>query len=126
MSESLTELSRLLLETKLAITELNGMASEKIVERDDYERRLIAALNAVELNSIRNDYGTFSLKESVVPSEIDWELFHNWIIKNNALHMLHRRVSNGEYAKLIEMGEEVPGITPFKKVTVGTRKPANT
>lgn len=126
MSESLTELSRLLLETKLAITELNGKVSDMKAERDDYEQRLIASLEAVELNSIRNDYGTFSLKESVVPSEIDWELFHNWIIKNNALHMLHRRVSNGEYAKLIEMGEEVPGITPFKKVTVGTRKPADT
>lgn len=126
MSESLNELSRLLIESKLAITELNGIVNEKKAERDDYEYRLITAMNAVDLNSMRNDSGTFSLKESIVPSEIDWELFHNWILENNSLHLLHRRVSNAEYAKLIEMGEDIPGITPFKKVTVGTRKPANT
>ncbi len=126
MSESLKELSRLLIETKLDITKLNKIVSDKKEKRDDFERRLIAAMNANELNKITTDAGTFSISNTIVASKIDWDIFHRWIIDNDALYMLQRRVSGTEYAKLVEMGEEIPGITPFKKITVATRKPANT
>ena len=126
MSESLKELSRLLVESKSKITDLNSQSRAETAIKEDLEFRLISAMNAVDLDSFKNDCGSFSLKESIVPSEVDWDVFHQWVINNDAMYLLQRRISVVEYKKLIEMGEEVPGVTPYNRVTVGTRKPADT
>jgi len=110
------------METKTAITALNTNVKELTAIKTDLDSRIIAGINALGMDQIRNDQGTFSLSKSVVPSEIDWEIFHQWILDNNMLHLLQRRVSGKEYSDMVAMGENIPGITPFDKVTLKTLK----
>jgi len=122
MSDSLNELSRQLMETKTAITALNANVKDLTGLKTDLELRIIAGISALGMDQIRTPEGTFSLSKSVVPSEIDWELFHQWILDNNMLHLLQRRVSGKEYSDMIAMAESIPGVTPFDKVTLKTLK----
>lgn len=122
MSESLDELSRQLMETKTAITTLNANVKDLTAIKVDLELRVIDGITALGMDQIRTPEGTFSLSNSVVPSEIDWEIFHEWILENNMLHLLQRRVSGKEYSDMIAMGERIPGVTPFDKVTLKTLK----
>ena len=122
MSDSLAELSRQLMDVKSNISNLNSDVKNLTTIKVDLELRLIAGMNAIGQDQIRNPYGTFSLAESTVPSDIDWEIFHNWIIEHNVLHILQRRVSIKEYSDMIAMGETIPGVTPFNKITLKTLK----
>lgn len=122
MSDSLDELSRQLMETKNSIAALNSDVKELTSIKADLELRMIAGISALGLDQVRNPNGTFSLSNSVVPSDIDWEIFHQWILDNKMLHLLQRRVSGKEYSEMIAMGETIPGVTPFDKVTLKTLK----
>ena len=70
----------------------------------------------------RGSLASASITEQVVPVIDDWELFSEWVMDNDALYMLHRRVSAGPWKELRDTGEEVPGIEPFTKVGVSLRK----
>jgi len=122
MSESIDELSRQLINVKNVITDLNSQVKDLKSEREDLERRLLAVLQAVGLNQARNEYGTFTIQETIVPSDIDWEKFHAWILENDMLHLLQRRVNVKDYRDMIEMGEEIPGTTPYKATKILTKQ----
>jgi len=124
MSEAITQLTKELMETKATISALTKEAKDLGPLKIDLELRLKAAMETLDLDQVRNDFATVSLSTSIVPSEIDWSVFHAWIVENDMLHLLQRRVSGTEYQTLIEMEgpEFVKGITPYEKVTVKTLK----
>ena len=120
MSDSLLELSTQLMDTKSTITDLNAQLKILTATRIDLEIRLIGSMEAIGQDQIRNACGTFTLSKSTVPSEIDWETFHQWIYDNQMMHLLQRRISPKEYSDQIAMGEIIPGVTPFEKTTLRT------
>ncbi len=101
------------------LNEESKIIKEKIAQ---YEVELIQHLETTGLDQVRTENATFSLSTSIQPVAKDWEAIGQWIIENNAIHLLQRRISTIPYRELLDQGEEVDGIEPFEKTVVKTRK----
>ena len=122
-SASTQEIADELFRVKKDITDLNNQSRELGKYRDELEQALIQHLDDDGYDQIRTELATFSRKEEVVPVAKDWDSIHGWILENQATHLLQRRLSAGAYRDLIEEEYDgIPGIEPFTKVTISTRK----
>ena len=65
---------------------------------------------------------TATRTERIVPIINDWDEFAEYVLENQALHMLQRRVSAAAFGEMYETGQEVPGLAPFNKVDISLRK----
>jgi len=119
---NLQELADSLFHIKATITELNKEVKDLTEQKTEAERELIDELNKLGLDQIRTDTATYSVKEETVPVAKDWEAIGAWVIKNNAMHLLQRRLSSVSYREFLELGEEIPGTEAFTKSTISTRK----
>ena len=122
-SQSLKELSRLLRESKLKITSLNAEAKAEGVLKEDFENRLIAAMDAAGTITVKNDYGTFGRVETVMPVSKDWEEIYDYVRENDAFHLLSRKILAKTYRELLAAGEIIPGVGSYTNVTISVRKP---
>ena len=125
MSESIKELTRLLKGSKLKISTLNAASKEEGVLKEDYEKRLIAAMNAIGTETIKNDLGTFGIQSAIMPIAKDWEAIHKYVKENDAFHLLYRQILATSYREMLDAGEEIPGIETYERVTISVRKPTN-
>ena len=91
----------------------------KIAECNDW---LLEKLQEVGTVTARGSSASATITESVVPVIEDWGLVQDYILKNDALYLVHRRVSAGPWRELMDTGEAVPGITPFTKRSISLRK----
>lgn len=89
---------------------------------DDLQARYIQRCKEVGTEYARGRLGSATIVETVVPKIDDWDLVENWIKERDALYLLHRRISSVAWKELQDMGETVPGIEPYTKVTVSLRK----
>lgn len=66
--------------------------------------------------------GTISIGENILPQVIDWDVFGEHIIENDALYLLQRRPSAAAYRELLDSGETVPGLEPYTQRSINLRK----
>lgn len=92
------------------------------VEMKDLNDWLIAKYGEVGTVTARGNYASATITETVVPTIEDWGLVQNYIIENDALYLVHRRISSGPWKELTDTGEVVPGIVPFTKRAISLRK----
>ena len=88
----------------------------------DLQTRYIQRCKEVGTDYARGKLGSATIVETVVPKIDDWDLVAEWIKDNDALYLLHRRISSVAWKELQDMGETIPGIEPFTKTTVSLRK----
>ena len=63
-----------------------------------------------------------SVAEAVVPTVKDWTAVEAFIKENDAFYLMERRVSSAAYRELRQMiGDEIPGIEPFNRITLNLR-----
>ena len=65
---------------------------------------------------------SFSVSRNVVGNVQDWDTVWDYIITNNATHLVQRRLANAAYKELLDMDETLPGVEPFTKVSLNMRK----
>jgi len=123
MSESLKELSRLLKESKVKITDFNAASKAEGLVKEDYERRLIAAMDAAGTTVVANEYGNFGRNETIVPVPKDWEAIYEYVKANDAFYLLYKQITSTAYRELLETGEEIPGVESYTRVSISVRKP---
>jgi len=126
MAESLKELSRLLKESKLKIADFNSQSKAEGVNKIDLENRLIAAMDAAGTEMVKNEFGSFSRTETILPVAKDWELIYDYVKEFDAFELLAKSIKSDTYRKLLEMEEEVPGVETYTKVAISVRKPSGT
>jgi hypothetical protein len=83
---------------------------------------LLKVYDAQGVTLCRGRLASASLSETVIPIVDDWDSFTQYIIENEALHLLERRPSTAAWRELHEGGELVPGTAPFTKRTINVRK----
>jgi len=97
------------------IKEINAKISE-------CEKWLLGRLSEVGTTTARGLRASITVTESLVPQIEDWGKVSDWVKENDAIYLLHRRISVGPWKELLDAGEEVPGINPFKKTGIALRK----
>lgn len=101
------------------IAALNKQVKDLKSEYDEIASEMIGQLDEAGTSLMRTEFGTVSILESEVASVEDWDVFHKWIRKNDAFHMLIRRVNNAPYRETLALrkNRKIPGVS-----TVKTRK----
>lgn len=108
-------------ETKTKVSELNAIVKDLNKLKMDYEQRLVAAMNAVDLDQVRNEDATFSVKTTINPVPKDWDLIHKWVLETGNLQIFMRRIMGKPYNELKELGEEIPGTEEVELTTIATK-----
>jgi hypothetical protein len=83
---------------------------------------LLVQLDKVGTTIGRGSFASASVTETTVPTIEDWGLVEQYVLDNDAVYLLHRRVSSGPWKELQDAGTDVPGIRPFTKRAISLRK----
>jgi molecular chaperone GrpE (heat shock protein) len=86
------------------------------------ESNLISMLQEQEMDTGKSKLASATISTSIVPAVDDWEAFYGFIVESNQPFLLERRPSVTAYRDLLQAGEEVPGVSPFTKVSLSLRK----
>lgn len=86
------------------------------------QQNLLTRLEEVGTTTARGALASATVTESVVPRIEDWGEVADWILANDAIYLLHRRISSGPWKELLDAGEIVPGISQYTKTTISLRK----
>ena len=86
------------------------------------EAQLLQKLDDEKQTMGRGSSASASVSNAEIPMVEDWETFGQYLIDNDALYLLQRRVAVRAYRELKESGEEIPGTTTFPKRTISLRK----
>lgn len=70
----------------------------------------------------RGKLASASITKQLVPQARDWDEIYDYIRENDAMYLLHRRISAGAWKELLDSGTDVPGIEAYEKETVSLRE----
>jgi len=117
MHEMIAEKKALHVDKDMLEKELNAVKAH-IYEIDE---QLMGAMDDAGLMQIADDAMTVYISEMIVPTVSDWDAAHAWIVENNAMHMMERRMSARAWRESEESGIHIPGTEPFTKRSVKRR-----
>jgi hypothetical protein len=101
---------------------LESQVKEVNKEIADLQQGLLARFQEVGTDYARGSMASASVTETIVPQIDDWGQVAEWVMENDALYLLHRRVSSGPWKELRDAGTDVPGIEPYTKVAISLRR----
>ena len=101
---------------------LENQIKEVNAEIADISDWLLDRCDDVGTTTAKGSLASIVVTESVVPRVEDWDAVADYVIDNDAIYLLHRRVSSGPWRELLDTGETVPGITPFTKRAISLTK----
>jgi hypothetical protein len=88
------------------------------------EEQIEAQMDAQGITKASGAKATLSFSFSTiadVQGDEGWTKLYAYIKKTGYWHLLHRRVTDGAYAELLEAGKKVPGVEPFVKKRINLR-----
>lgn len=85
------------------------------------EADLLRQMQAEGLEKAGGKFASASIVEAVKPTVEDWDLFYNYIKKNDYFHLLERRPSVTGCRELFETKGKIPGVVPFTIQKVSLR-----
>ncbi len=101
---------------------LEAQIKETNAEITECQEWLLTRYKEIGTTTARGALASATMTETVVPVIDNWGEVAEWVIANDAIYLLHRRISSGAWKELLDTGESVPGITPFTKTTISLRK----
>jgi hypothetical protein len=101
---------------------LEGQVKEVNAEIAQCQEDLMRRLDEVGTATARGSMASIVITENVVPNIDDWGAVSEWVVENDAVYLLHRRVSAGPWKELMDAGQNVPGITPYTKRAISLTK----
>lgn len=79
------------------------------------------------LKSVKTEHGTIILSENTRYYAQDWDAFRDFILENEALDLLEKRVAQRNMAQFLEdnPGKVPPGLNSSSEFKISVRKPTN-
>lgn len=87
----------------------------------EHETKLFETFDAQGLKSGKGDLASISISESTEFNLEDDTEFFKYVKKNNAFHLLQRRISAPAAREIFEQKGMVPGLVPFQKRRLNIR-----
>ena len=87
------------------------------------EEELMAVMRDQGLTRVSSQGLTLAISESIVPQLKSWEKFEPYVYRNQALHLLERRIHTTAWREALEdrQGTAIPGIEPWTRVKLSVR-----
>jgi hypothetical protein len=88
---------------------------------------LLVACNTINADSIKTAHGTVMRQMKERYSCSDWDSFYKFVLDNEAVHLLERRVHQGNMKTYIEENSNdglPPGTSVMREYEISVRKPS--
>lgn len=105
-------------EKETLISQANKIA--ETIEKMEVE--VLARMDKEGVTMTRGKNAQVILTESEVPKVADWDDFYKYILENEAVHLLQRRIAVPAARETIESGDEIAGVSIFTKRQISLRK----
>lgn len=94
------------------------LKADKEVERlakveKNFETTIIEALQSADMKAAGGSLCTLTLQSKIKPVAEDWPQLYDYIKKNDAFDLLHKRLTEGAIKLRWEDGIAVPGVSSF-------------
>ena len=106
------------------IRTLEEQKKELTTTLNELEVQILERLDEVGVTTARAAEASVTITEQMVPQIDDFDAALDWIGNEfeERKHLLFRRITSGSFKELIDMGELVPGVSPYTKRKVSLRK----
>ena len=104
--------------------------NRKLTELKDHanalEDQIKTIMSDMALKKAGTELASISISETIVPTADPehWNEIREWAIENDYQELLPRSLNQTSYRELLEMGIEIPHVTPFNKVKMSITKVA--
>tara|TARA_X000001036_G_C20690270_1_gene809149 strand:+ start:5171 stop:5572 length:402 start_codon:yes stop_codon:yes gene_type:complete len=97
----------------------NSHLKDLRAEESEIDSMLLTKMETEGIERTANHVASVSVREEVVPNVENWDEVYPYIVENELWSLLHRRISSTSFREIIELGEQVPGITTrtLRKIT---------
>lgn len=126
----LDKLTRIYMKMRSAIQDLEREYDTKLEALKTQQQQVKHAIKdqmlAAGTKSVRTDYGTVSLTEKSRFYTQDWDSFKKFVVEQDAVDLLERRIHQTNMAKFLEENPSLmpPGLNSDTEFDVSVRKPA--
>lgn len=129
-SVPLDKLVRVYMKMRAAIQEIEKEYDTKLEELKAQQQLVKNSIKDQMLSmgskSIRTDFGTVVLAQKTRYYTNDWESFKQFVIDNDAVDLLEKRIAQSNMAKFLEENPSLvpPGLNSDSEFDVSVRKPS--
>jgi len=105
-------------------------ASDKVLldDMDALEKEMLVICNDTNASSIRTGSGTVIRKLNERYTTNDWDNFKKFVMDNDAVDLLERRIHQGNFKQFMSEHERdglPPGVNVMREFGIVVRKPSN-
>ncbi|AGV54081.1 hypothetical protein [Alteromonas mediterranea] len=119
----LKELIGQALEERRTYRELDKKAKLHKEVFDDLKMQIIKICEELGIDATSIDgLANIRVSEKTHASVKDWDALIAWMKENDAFYLFQKRIASSAYNELLEQGEDIPGIEPFKQADVTIRE----
>jgi hypothetical protein len=126
----LDKLTRVYMKMRAKMQEIEAEYEAKIDSLKEQQKEVKNAIKDLMLaqgsKSVRTDYGTVLLTEKTRFYTQDWDSFKTFVVEQDAVDLLERRIHQGNMAKFLEENPSLlpPGLNSDTEFDVSVRKPS--
>lgn len=126
----LDKLTRVYMKMRAKIQEIEAEYEAKIDSLKEQQKEVKNAIKDLMLaqgsKSVRTDYGTVLLTEKTRFYTQDWDSFKTFVVEQDAVDLLERRIHQSNMAKFLEENPSLlpPGLNSDTEFDVSVRKPS--
>lgn len=126
----LDKLTRVYMKMRAKIQEIEAEYEAKLDSLKEQQKEVKNAIKDLMLaqgsKSVRTDYGTVLLTEKTRFYTQDWDSFKTFVVAQDAVDLLERRIHQGNMAKFLEENPSLlpPGLNSDTEFDVSVRKPS--
>lgn len=126
----LDKLTRVYMKMRAKMQEIEAEYEAKIDSLKEQQKEVKNAIKDLMLaqgsKSVRTDYGTVLLTEKTRFYTQDWDSFKTFVVEQDAVDLLERRIHQSNMAKFLEENPSLlpPGLNSDTEFDVSVRKPS--
>lgn len=120
-------LAKIYIKIRTKIQELTKDISELEAQKDEVANAMREQMKLIGSKSVRTDFGTVTMQLKTRYTSQDWDSFKTFMMQNDALDLVERRISQLNMAKFLEEnpGLVPPGLNADSEYTITVKKPTN-
>lgn len=109
--------SKLITEYK-KLRELERQLNQQTKLVEELRHEMQTEMGIAGTDTYKSELGTVSVAKQSIPTVKDWEAFYTYLLDNQAVDLLQRRISTSAWRERVEEGEVIPGVELFEKATL--------
>lgn len=119
------KLARMYMKMRTAIQGLDKQIEDIKEAQQHVKNAMKDQMLALGTKSVRTDFGTISLKEKSRYYTQDWDSFKKFIIENDAVDLLEKRIAQTNMQMFLEENPDLhpPGLSSMAEFDISVTKP---